>query len=216
MAKKSPIRYDVHPSVAMVQDWMETLPEKTGKSFERWMAFIKKSGPKELGAARAWLKSEHHLGTNTAWWLAERALATDPGLFDDDPESYLRLAPKYVEEQYAGMKAGLRPIYELLYALGRGLGKDVQVCPCKTIVPFYREHVFANIKPSTNSRVDLGLCLIPMMKEGKKIPERIIDTGGYAKKDRITHRIPLASVDGIDEFVKKWLRKAYELDGPKK
>jgi hypothetical protein len=121
-----------------------------------------------------------------------------------------------VHEQYAGKKAALWPIYERLYALGRSLGNDVQVCPCKTIVPFYRHHVFANIKPSTNSRVDLGLCLIPLMKASKKIPVRLIDTGGFAKKDRITHRIPLASIDEIDDFVEQWMRKAYDLDSAKK
>lgn len=215
-SSKTQLKYDVHPSVSMVQGWISTLPEKSGKTFEQWLKLIKKEGPKDIAQARNWLKAEHKLGTNTAWWLAERALGTEPGLYDDDPESYLALAPKYVAEQYAGKKAGLWPIYERLHALGRSIAKDVQVCPCKTIVPFYREHVFANIKPSTATRVDLGLCLIPMIKEGKKTPERIIDTGGFAKKDRITHRIPLASVDEIDDFVEKWLRKAYELDAPGK
>jgi hypothetical protein len=44
------------------------------------------------------------------------------------------------------------------------------------------------------------------------MPKRIIDTGGLAKKDRITHRIELNSVNEIDAEVKKWLRTAYGLD----
>jgi hypothetical protein len=40
----------------------------------------------------------------------------------------------------------------------------------------------------------------------------LIDTGGLAKKDRITHRVEIASVDDIDNEVKKWLKKAYEMD----
>jgi hypothetical protein len=40
----------------------------------------------------------------------------------------------------------------------------------------------------------------------------MIDTGGLAKKDRITHRIELKSVAEIDAEVKKWLQTAYELD----
>ena len=39
-----------------------------------------------------------------------------------------------------------------------------------------------------------------------------IDTGGYAKKDRITHRIPISSLAEIDDEVKKWLRTAFEED----
>jgi hypothetical protein len=40
----------------------------------------------------------------------------------------------------------------------------------------------------------------------------VIDTGGVAKKDRITHRMELKAVAEIDAEVKKWLRMAYELD----
>ena len=50
-------------------------------------------------------------------------------------------------------------------------------------------------------------------KEGKKkFPPRLIDTGGFAKKDRITHRIEISSLDEIDEEVERWLKTAYELD----
>ncbi len=58
-----------------------------------------------------------------------------------------------------GRKIKLRPIYDELLKLGKSLGDDVKACPCKTIVPLYREHVFAQIKPTTNSRIDLGLAL---------------------------------------------------------
>jgi hypothetical protein len=108
---------------------------------------------------------------------------------------------------YAGPKAALRPLYERLLQLGRGLGKDVRVCPCKTFVPLYRKHVFGQIKPTTQTRIDLGLAL------GRtKTPRRLIDTGGLAKGDRITHRIPIGSLADIDNGVKRWLRTAYELD----
>jgi hypothetical protein len=40
----------------------------------------------------------------------------------------------------------------------------------------------------------------------------VIDTGGLAKKDRITHRIEIRAISEIDEDVQKWLRTAYELD----
>jgi hypothetical protein len=46
----------------------------------------------------------------------------------------------------------------------------------------------------------------------RKAEGRLIDTGGYAKKDRITHRIPITAVSEIDDEVKKWLRAAYEAD----
>jgi hypothetical protein len=104
-------------------------------------------------------------------------------------------------------KSELRPIYDALLKLGLKVGKDAKACPCRTIVPLYRNHVFAQIKPTTRTRIDLGLALGGMKPKG-----RLIDTGGFAKKDRITHRIPIESVKNIDDEVKHWLKVAYERD----
>ena len=189
----------------MTQKWVSTLKEKTGHSLAEWLKQVKKSGPPTEKERREWLKDAHGLGTNSAWWIAERA--EGKGTETDDPEAYLRAAEKYVEEMYSGGKAGLRPIYDALLKLALGLAKDVKACPCQTIVPLYRNHVFAQIKPTTQTRIDLGFALGARQAQG-----RLIDTGGYAKKDRITHRVPIASVKEIDEEVQKWLRAAYEAD----
>jgi hypothetical protein len=108
---------------------------------------------------------------------------------------------------FAGPKAALRPIYDELLRLGLRQGKDVKACPCKTIVPLYRHHVFAQIKPTTRTRIDLGFALKDTPSTG-----RLLDTGGLAKGDRITHRIPITSLAEIDDEVKHWLKAAYELD----
>jgi len=211
MAKASAGRsesiYGVHPGVAMVQKWMAELKDKTGRSADEWIALVKKEGPKDEKGRREWLKAKHKLGTNSAWWLVERA--EGKGGEDSDPESYLKAAVQYVEQQYAGPKEKLRPIYDALLEMGRELGPDVKACPCKTIVPLYREHVFAQIKPTTNTRIDLGFALTHYKG---KLPKRLIDTGGLAKKDRITHRIELKFVSEIDAEVQKWLKTAYDLD----
>lgn len=152
-----------------------------------------------------WLKTEHGLGTNTAWWLAERA--DGKGEESGDPEAYLKAAEQYVEDMFSGGKASLRPIYERLLKVGLSIGKDAKACPCQTIVPLYRSHVFAQIKPTTRTRIDMGFALGDMKATG-----RLIDTGGFAKKDRITHRIPIMSVKDIDDEVTHWLRVAYDRD----
>ena len=206
-AAKSASLYDVHPGVALVQKWIAELKPKTGRSLEEWIALVKKDGPKDCQPRRAWLKSKHNLSTNSAWWIVERA--EGKGEEEDSPEKYLVTAANYVEEQYGGKKSALRPIFNLLLALGKSLGPDVRACPCKTMVPLYRNHVFAQIKPTTNSRIDFGLCFSSYRG---KLPKRLIDTGGLAKKDRITHRIELTSPDQIDGDLKQWLRAAYELD----
>jgi len=101
------------------------------------------------------------------------------------------------------------PVFEQLLALGKALGPDVKACPSKTMVPLYRNHVFAQIKPTTNTRIDFGLCFTAY---SGRLPKRLIDTGGLATKDRITHRIEVSSPDQIDDDLKKWLRAAYDLD----
>lgn len=205
VSKKRKSLYSVHPGVAMVQDWIAKLPEKTGRSLEGWIELVRKSGPAEEKERRAWLKEKHNLGTNSASWIAERSVGK--GTEDGDPEAYLKAAEKYVEDQYAGPKSHLRPIYDRLLKLAFQIGDDVKACPCQTIVPLYRNHVFAQIKSTTQTRIDLGFALGNM-----KTPKCLIDTGGYEKKDRITHRIPLESVDEIDKEVECWLKTAYDLD----
>ncbi len=197
--------YSVHPGVAQVQKWIRELPLKTGRSLEEWIALTKKSGPPTEIERREWLKKEHKLGTNAASWIAERA--DGKGTEEDSPEAYLKTAAGWVEAQYSGARVSLHPLYEQLLKLGFSLGKDVKACPCKTMVPFYRNHVFGQIKPSTNTRIDLGLTL-----GNTKTPKRLIDTGGYEKKDRITRRIEIKSNADIDDEVKRWLKKAYEMD----
>jgi hypothetical protein len=197
--------YSVHPGVLMTQKWIGELKQKTGRTLEEWLAHIKKAGPKDEKERRVWLKEKYGLGTNTAWWLAARADGKDEE--SSDPDRYLEKAESDVEKMYSGGKAKLRPLYDALLKLGLKTGKEAKACPCQTIVPLYRNHVFAQIKPTTQTRIDMGFALGDMKPTG-----RLIDTGGFAKKDRITHRIEITSKDDIDEEVKHWLKVAYDRD----
>jgi hypothetical protein len=143
--------YGVHPGVAMTMKWVAELKQSTGRSLDEWIKFIKKEGPPTEEARRDWLKQQHGLGTNSAWWLAERSVGK--GAETGDPDAYLRAAEKYVDEMFAGKKEHLRPIYDALLRLGLSMGKDTKACPCQTIVPLYRNHVFAQIKPTTQTRI---------------------------------------------------------------
>jgi hypothetical protein len=202
--KKSQSLYSPHPGIAMMQKWIAELPAKTGRSLEQWLALIHKEGPADEAERRRWLKEAHGHGTNSAWWLAERSCGK--GAEDTDPALYLQAAERYVEEMFAN-RAALRPLYDELLKRGLRIAKDVKACPCKTIVPLYRNHVFAQIKPATRTRIDLGFALKDTPARG-----RLIDTGGRAKGDRITHRIPITQSADIDDEVVAWLRKAYDLD----
>jgi hypothetical protein len=189
----------------MVQSWVVNLSGKTGRSLDEWVQLVRRDGPSQEQQRREWLKTEHGLGTNTASWIAECSIGRN--LEDSDPIAYLQAAEGYVTSMFAGKRAGLKHLFDQLLKLGKALGTDVKVCPCKTMVPLYRHHVFANIKPSTSTRIDLGLAL-----KDTSTPERLIDTGGLAKKDRITHRIPIKALSDIDTEVRHWLKFAYDLD----
>lgn len=206
-SKSNPVAsiYSVHPGVKLMQDWVASLPEKTGRSIDQWVRLTKKEGPETEEERRHWLKKVHGFGTNAAWWIAERSVGKSD---DSDPEFYLRDAVKYVEDMYSGSKSALRPIHDRLIEMARSLG-DVKICPCKTIVPIYREHVVAQVKSSTTKRIDFGLSL----KGAKqKLSQRLIDTGGMQKGDRITHRIAITSLAEVDRDVETWFKVAYELD----
>jgi hypothetical protein len=199
-------RYDPHPGVAMVRHWIDTLKEKTGRDLDQWTAFIKANGPKDTKPRREWLKKEHGLGMNSASWLADHAEGKDD-IEEGDPKVYVARAGEYVDAMFSGSKAGLRPLYDRLYELARSIATDIKISPGKTIISIYRKHVVAQIKPTMRTRIDFGLALNDTPAKG-----RLIDTGGLAKKDRITRRIEITSLDDIDDFVEKCLRRAYEMD----
>ena len=74
----------------MVEKWKNELPAKTGRSLDEWIALVRKSGPPTEIERREWLKKEHKRGTNSAWWIAERA--DGKGAEEDSPEAYLEAA----------------------------------------------------------------------------------------------------------------------------
>ncbi len=73
--------------------------------------------------------------------------------------------------------------------------------------PSNRNHVFAQIKPTTRTRINLGFALGARKAEG-----RLVDSGDCAKKDRMTHRIPVSSLGEIDSQVERCFRLAYDED----
>lgn len=209
MQKKQPSTpYSAHPGVKMMQDWVKNLPVKTGKSLDEWVNLLKKAGLKEEKEQKAWLKEQHNFGTNAATWMIAYSVGKSP--WEGDPESYLIAAKQYVEDMFSGSKSSLRPIYDKLLETALSIASDIKVCPCKTIVPLYRNHVFAQIKPTTKTRIDLGFSL-----KDTPFTERLVDTGGRAKKNRITHCIAILQLSDVNDEVIVWLKKAYQLDSRK-
>lgn len=182
--------YTLHPGFAMEEANLERLKERTGRTLDEWIRVVKNSGPSTGKERIAWLKQAHGITTNYALWIAKRVEGAGSSA-DYDPDAM-------VEAMFVGKKAVPRPIYDRMLALAFDLGKDVRVSPCKTIVPFYRKHVFAQVKPTTAMRIDVGFAFKDMKPSGKLVP-----TGGFEKGDRITHRVPVASLAEIDKEVTK-------------
>src|SRR6266404_6069275 len=68
---------------------------------------------------REWLKKEHKLGTNSAWWIAERAEGKG---MEESPEGYLKAAEGWVEAMFSGSRAALRPVYDQLLKVALSVG----------------------------------------------------------------------------------------------
>lgn len=109
-----------------------------------------------------------------------------------------------IEVQYAGAKAGLKPIYEYLVQVAQGFGSDVELAPRKKYVGLARGKMFGVIEPSTKTRLDLGLKL-----KGKSAGDRLVDAPGFGSGS-ITHKVALTSLKDVDGELKAWLKEAYE------
>ena len=207
MAARNPVnwKYHEHKSLRMVQSVIAGMKKKTGRSLEEWLKLVNQKGPAGEKERVAWLKKEHGMGTNYATWIAQRSLGKGEGI--GNAEEYLQHAKDNVEKMFAGPKQHLRIIYDEILKYALTMGPDIRVSPCATIVPIYRKHVIAQIKPTTRTRIDLGLAL-----KNAKVPKRLINTGGFEKKDRISHRIELGKPEDFDSEAKRWMKVAYDGD----
>ena len=109
---------------------------------------------------------------------------------------------EYVDQQYRGAKAGLRPIYDALAAAITGLGDDVSVEGRSSYTPFVRGRQFAAVAAATRDRVDLGLRFTDPPDAARLQPS---NGPGQA-----THKLSLRAAGEVDAEVLSLLRTAYE------
>jgi Domain of unknown function (DUF5655)/Domain of unknown function (DUF4287) len=207
VAARNPVnwKYHEHKSLRMVQSVIAGMKKKTGRSLEEWLKLVNQEGPASEKDRATWLMEEHGMGTNYAAWIA--ACSLDRSNETGSAEEYLQHAKDNVEKMFSGPKQHLRTIYDEILKYALTMGPDIRVSPCATIVPIYRKHVIAQIKPTTRTRIDLGLAL-----KNAKVPKRLINTGGFEKKDRISHRIELIKPEDFDSEAKRWMKVAYDGD----
>ena len=144
------------------------------------------------------LKTEHGVTHGFANLIAHKTLKSDSGSQTGDTD--------LVAGQYAGAKAGLRPIYDAVVKTVRGFGSDVELAPKKAYVSVRRKKQFAIIQPSTRERVDVGINL-----KGVPPTDRLEASGSF--NSMVSHRVRVTSVKEVDAALKRWLRDAYAAAG---
>lgn len=174
----------------------ESMKERTGRALDEWVAVVAASGldPLDQNAVRKWLKTEHGVKQNSQWAIADAA-ARAAGWVPPSVE-------EYIDSQYTGAKASLRPIFDALRPIIEGLGADVSVEGRSTYTPFVRSRQFAAIAAATKSRVDLGLRFTDAPKS-----RFLAASKGPGQS---THKIELTSVPEVTSEVERLARLAYE------
>ena len=175
----------------MAASMAANMPEKTGKSLDQWLKIARASKLEKHGEIVKHLKAEHGLGHGYANLVAHK-LKEDASPAGD----------ALIEQQYAGAKADLRPIYDAIMKRVEKFGSDVEVSPKKGYVSLRRSKQFAIIQPSTKTRVDVGINL-----KGEPTTDRLEASGSF--NAMVSHRVRVESVEDIDKELIGWLRKAY-------
>lgn len=170
---------------------VDNMPEKTGKGLDEWIRILKEKSFEKHSMAVKFLKDDHGVSHGYANTIV--ALSKEDPVASDD----------LIAAQYAG-KGSLKPIYDKLIAIVSSLGDDVTISPKKGSVSIIRKHQFALIKPSTKTRIDLGLKLKGIEPQGILEPSGPFGT-------MCTHRIQITDIAGISKDARKWLSKAYDM-----
>jgi hypothetical protein len=179
----------------MTASMIANLKEKTGKTLPQWLKITKAAGLGKHGEIVKMLKGEHGIGHGFASLIAHKTLEGDAPAAAGGAD--------LVAGQYAGEKAGLRPIYEALVKEISKFGKDVEFAPRKAYVSMRRSKQFGLIQPSTKTRVDVGITL-----KGNPAGGRLEASGSF--NAMVSHRVRLESTKDVDKELIGWLKAAYE------
>ena len=189
-------RYKPHPALAKEAEDKERLRTETGRTFEAWVLFARKKGPKTQRELRMWLQHEQDCRMRDAWWIAQTALSAD------DEAGYANPAA-FVDALYSGPHSALRPLHERVVDAAIECGDDVVPTSCKTMVPIYRKHVFVEMRP-VDGAVEVSLALGEVPAKGRLLP-----SDGRQPGDRLTHRVFLRRESEVDAEFKRWVAAAY-------
>lgn len=183
------------------------------RSWEEMRASIQERLVRRTGHDVAWWNDAIAAGQGASdepslrTWLAERDVTGYQQMLlvmetFGYPAYLLASADALVDAQYAD-REDLRPILDAVVAAAFALG-EVEMQARKTYTTLLTpRRTFAAVRPTTKSRVDLGLRI-----DGREPGGRLLD-GGNTAGGSVNLRLPLHTVDDLDEEAVGLLRSAY-------
>jgi hypothetical protein len=180
---------------------LANIEKRTGKSLDTLAAIVRGSGLVRHGEIRDMLKRELGMGHGDANTLVHYVLKSDGS---SAAEAGGKSETDVLDEIYAGAKASLRPIHDLLMAAVGAFG-DFEVAPKKGYVSLRRRKQFAMIGPATNTRVDVGLNMKDVPPTARLLAEK---PGGMCQ-----YKVKLTDSKEVDAELVAWLRRAYDAAG---
>ncbi len=176
-----------------------SMRQRTGRTLEEWVALVQATDldPLDQNGVRRWLKATHGVLQNSQWAIAD-AVARAAGWREPTVDEYL-------DQQYVGAKADLRPIFDQLRAIIQAFGSDVRMEGRTTYIPFIRKRQFLAIAAATRTRIDVGL-------RYHRAPASPLLTTADAP-GQATHKLSLTTTDDLTTEVTRLLRAAYDQNG---
>jgi hypothetical protein len=168
------------------------LKKQTGKDLDYWNARIKRKKFTDAQRLKEWLAGQDITG------YAEQLLVMEHSGY---PDFLTSSADELIDRQYADRQQ-LRPIYEAIVAAAQAIGETVVQARKGYVSLLTPKRTFARIRPTTKSRIDIGLRLEGLQPRGRLEPSRIHDT--------MPVQVSLTERRDLDREVLKWLRRAYE------
>lgn len=120
-----------------------------------------------------------------------------------DPESPTASADDLLADQY-GDRPALRPVLDALLLAGTAIGETAVRVRGTDVTLVGPKRQYALIRATTRDRVDLGLRL-----PGARLEKPLLPARGLGD-DTINVRVPLDSVEDVDEAVEELLERAYQ------
>lgn len=178
----------------MMNAMIKNIETKTGHNINYWLKIAHASGETKHMAIIKFLKSNHGMSHGYANLIAFKIRE------DGSPK---KTENQLIEDQYS-IKPDIKPIYDELSEYILNLNPDISKRVCKGYVAFKTTKQFAILKPSTKTRMDVGLML-----KGKETTARLKD--GKKFSGMMTHHVEIFTKEDIDNELKNWLELAYKM-----